>query len=85
MKRIVLITIALCGVILFFPVMIGDSACLFGHLTGICYYRGSGMHTCDLLLQHYLHSFALLWWSSIALVLLLIFKPNYTNKKQGKL
>ena len=81
MKKLILI-LAITGVIFFFPFKIGESTCLFGHLTNICIYdlashNGHGGH---LMLNHYLRHFALVWWASIGLLAYMVYKLRKSQR-----
>jgi hypothetical protein len=60
-----LFIIALSGIVLFFPIQVANSTCLFGLISGTRYQPGSDLSA--VMLTHYMRCFALLWWSSIGL------------------
>jgi len=80
--KLLLALIALAGAFLFFPLPVGQSTCLFGHLSGICLYREmAGSHE---MMRHYVRFFALPWWGSIGLAVYVLHslrrKPRCNNQ-----
>jgi len=71
-----IIFIAVIGIILFFPIGISGSTCLFGYLTGIC--LSVGRESSAIMLNQYMRYFAIPWWISIGLAV-------WSFKKQQKL
>ena len=78
--KILLMTVLFGCIILFFPLPVGNSSCLFGNITGICLYD----HACKMgdnhMLNHYMHHFAIFWWGSIGLVAWLIYQWKKNRK-----
>lgn len=80
--KLLIALIAFTGVFLFFPLPVGQSTCLFGHLSGICLYREmAGSHE---MMRHYVRFFALPWWGSIGLAVYVLHswrrKPGRNNQ-----
>jgi len=73
MKKLMLI-LAITGVVFFFPFKIGESTCLFGHISGICIYdlASHKEHSGHIMLSQYLRYFALFWWGSIGLLVYIV-------------
>ena len=71
--------IAVVGTILFFPLNIGGSTCLFGYLTGLQFSFAEDAATT--MLNHYMRCFALPWWISIGFAIWSYKKTIYRNKK----
>jgi hypothetical protein len=72
--KIVMITILVAGIILFFPFPVGNSACLFGYVSGICFYQKAETNGGMAILNHYMRHFALFWWASIGMTAGLLLK-----------
>jgi len=68
---------AAIGFIIFFPIGIGDSTCLFGYFAGICF--STGNETSGAMLDNYMHIFAIPWWISIGLTIW-IYKKQHKAK-----
>ncbi|MGD9899715.1 MAG: hypothetical protein AB7T22_11385 [Calditrichaceae bacterium] len=78
-----LIVMAIAGVIIFFPVLIGNSTSLFGYLTGSCFHTADHTHGMGpVMLNNYLKNFVLFWWGSIALAIYLLSRKNKTDEKK---
>jgi putative copper export protein len=80
--KILTLTILTACVVLFFPAPVGNSSCLFGYLTGICFYHSAGHSAAHSqhLLNHYMQHFAIFWWGSIGLVAWLIYQWKKNRK-----
>ena len=80
--KILILTLVIAGIILFFPVPVENSSCLFGYLTGICFYHSSvsPVNHGEQLLNHYMRHFAIFWWSSIGLATWLIYQWKKNRK-----
>jgi hypothetical protein len=79
----ILLLFAMAGTILFFPIKIGTSACLFGHLTDICIYdltMHEGHHSHSML-NHYMLNYALFWWGSIGLLAYVVYRWICSRKR----
>ncbi len=74
-----LMFIAVSGFILFFPLNIDGSACLFGYLSGLRF--ATDGQPSVIMLNHYMRCFALPWWFSIALAIWIYKKMQ--SKKTG--
>ena len=57
--------IAVIGIILFFPVSIKGATCFFEYFTSLLLATGNDSST--MMLDHYMRSFAIPWWTSIGL------------------
>ncbi len=78
-----LIIIALAGVIMFFPVSINNSTCLFGYFTGSWIHSADHAHGMGpVMLNHYLRNFVFFWWGSIALAIYLLTRKKKTDEKK---
>ncbi len=64
--KLLLIT-ATVGIVFFFPLTINDSTCLFGYLSGLHFVTAADASSA--MLNHYMHCFALPWWTSIGLAI----------------
>lgn len=81
--KIVISLILFAGIILFFPLHIGNSSCLFGYWAGIFFHHStsSTMPCTRQMLDHYIRRFALIWWASIGLTIYFIY--HWQKKKNG--